>query len=110
MRIFDKWHIRVCSPAIIFVCTVKIQKANRRIIDKFHIESIANPFIAHMICPEIFNVRIFIARSFKSIARFNQMRIHIVNRQVSVNVIVSAFVCAIVERSPAQIGAAPHTD
>ena len=110
MSIFDKSHVRIRTPAVIFVCTIKIQIANSRVIDKFHIHAIAYPLVADMIGPKFLDMIGSTPHRFKAIATFDQMRVHIINRKIAVNVISRTFVTADYDRSSSQVGPTAHAD
>ena len=106
--VFDKSHVGVRAPAVVFVGTVKVQVANGSVVQEFHIHAIANPLVADMVCPELIDMLRRCSDSFKAITAFNQMRVHVVNAKVAVNMVPGTFVTAHSDSGTAQVRAAAH--
>ena len=87
MGVFNESHVRVGTPAVVFVGSVKIEITDGGVVNKFHIHAIGNPFVADMVGPEFVYVLAGGAYGFKAVAAFDQVRVHIVNREVAVDVV-----------------------
>ena len=94
MGVFNESHVRVGTPAVVFVGSVKIEITDGGVVNKFHIHAIGNPFVADMVGPEFVYVLAGGAYGFKAVAAFDQVRVHIVNREVAVDVVPRTFVTA----------------
>ena len=110
LRVFDQMHIRIVVIAVLVVRAVIIHVRNRQALHVFQIHAIANPLVADMVKPDVFNFVALVARNFKSIARLDQVRVDIVDGEIPENVVARIFVLAVVERSAAQVRPAPHAN
>ena len=108
MGVFNESHVRVGTPAVVFIGTVKIKIADGGVVNKFHIHAIGNPFVADMVGPEFVYVLAGGAYGFKAVAAFDQVRVHIVNREVAVDVVPRTFVTAHGDGCSAEICATAH--
>ena len=108
MGVFNESHVRVGTPAVVFVGSVKIEITDGGVVNKFHIHAIGNPFVADMVGPEFVYVLAGGAYGFKAVAAFDQVRVHIVNREVAVDVVPRTFVTAHGDGCSAEIGATAH--
>ena len=108
MGVFNESHVRVGTPAVVFVGSVKIEITDGGVVNKFHIHAIGNPFVADMVGPEFVYVLAGGAYGFKAVAAFDQVRVHIVNREVAVDVVPRTFVTAHGDGCSAEICATAH--
>ena len=61
-----------------------------------------------MVGPELVYMLACCAYGFKTVASFDQVRVHVVNREIAVNVVAGAFVTAHGDRCSAEICATAH--
>ena len=106
--IFDKCHVRIGSPAVEIVCAVKIQVTDGGVVHEFHVHTVANPLVADVVGPEALHMLRRGPNRFKAIATFNQVRVHVINGKVAVNVVVRALVTAHHYGCATQVRAATH--
>ena len=108
VRIFDKRHVRIGTPAVVFVRAVKIQVADSGVVHEFHVHAVTDPLVADVVCPKLFHVVRCGAHRLEAVAALDQVRVHIVNGEVAVDMVSGPFVATHHDGGSTQVRTAAH--